>query len=607
MAAAVVAAIALVIAGAVWMRARSSATSRTPAADASAADRSRLEGVTRIAVLPFANLGSAEDEYFAAGMAEEVTSRLAGVNRLAVPSSTTVNGYDRRGKSLHQIGTDLRVDYVVEGAVRWARGSEGSLVRITPKLIRVADDTTVWTQRYDASLSDVFKVQSDIAYQITGALEVALEAHERRSFEARPTANDEAYLAYLRGTATFRGSVRSSDTGRQMQARENLERAVTLDPQFAVAWSWLARVYAAQFRTGAQRTPQTMQAARDAARKAMALDPARPESHLALATVSLVDRDYDGALRELDVAGSSLPNSSDVLGQIGEVERRRGRWAESLTALKRAFNLDPARAAEALAVHYLHMRQYADADHFIGVARAADPLAVTVPEAWALFSGRGDVGGARRVLEAALGAISPEDARVRGLLARLEWFDGRYERALDLIHGMDPAGAWLPGNFRFPAALAAAQVYESMNRRDDAMTSYASAAATLEARWRSAADDYQVEAALGLAYAGLGRAPDAVRHGARAVQLLPVTKDASESPLYMYLLAQIHARLGQSAAAFARLDEMFSVPGFYSVVWVERDPGFARLRAHPRFREYLARWSSQTGDALLPSSARPNR
>jgi tetratricopeptide (TPR) repeat protein len=330
------------------------------------------------------------------------------------------------------------------------------------------------------------------------------------------------------------------------------------------------------------------------------------EAHVALAHVLLIERDYDGALRELNIAGAGLPNSWELFRLIGGLERRRGRWGESLAALTRAFEIDPAATADDIAVHYLLLRQYSEAQRFTSLLKASNRGAVA--EAWALFSVSGDIAAARGILEPALGTGSGQDSRIRGLLARLEWFDGRNDRALELIDGMDPAGAWLPANFRFPAALASAQVYDSMNQRREATTRYATAAAALEEKLRSAPDDYQVEGALGLAYAGLGRGVDAVRHGERALTLLPLSRDAAESPLQFYLLAQIHARLGHGNAALARLDEMFSVPGFYSVTWIDRDPGFAPLRADARYKEYVARWSAQSGSALVkPSASRPAR
>jgi DNA-binding winged helix-turn-helix (wHTH) protein/TolB-like protein len=583
---------------------RPSDASGTPTS-APAGVQSAAEGVTRIAVLPFVNLGSRDDEYFVAGMTEEITSRLAGLSRLAVKSSTTVTQYDRRGKSVRSIGGDLGVEYVVEGSVRWARNSAGTQVRITPKLIRVADDSAVWTQEYDAPLSDVFGVQADIAYQVAGALQVALEARERRMVEARPTADTEAYLAYLRGITAFAQG--PTDTSDQAQARADLEQAVARDPRFALAWSWLARVYAWQYNSGAQRKPEIRQAAQRAAHIAIELDPSLPEGHVGLAQVHFLDREYDRALHELEIARVGRPNWPELFRMIAYIEQRRGRWSESLRAYTHGFDLDPATTAEAIAIHYLYLRQYAEAARFLAIAKAGNRTAAAVPEAWMHFSESGDVAAARRVLEPALQARSPADARVRGLLARLEWFDGRHQRALDLIEGMDSAGAWLPPDFRFPASVAAGQAYESMGRREDAAKSYAAAVADLLRRQRSSPEDYQIEAALGLAAAGLGRASEAVRHGERAVELMPVAKDAAVGPLYLYLLAQIHARLGQQAAALTTLDRMFSVPGFYNEHWVQRDPGFAALRRHPAFRAHVDRWSAQKGDALLQRPAKPPR
>jgi DNA-binding winged helix-turn-helix (wHTH) protein/TolB-like protein/Flp pilus assembly protein TadD len=593
------AAIGIVIALVVGFRFSRRPLAVSEASPAANGDRSAAANPTRIAVLPFANLGSSSDEYFAAGITEEITSRLAGLTKLAVASSTTAAEYDRRGKSVPRIGSDLGVQYVVEGSVRWAQDSSGAKVRITPKLIRVADDTAVWTQQYDASLADIFSVQADIAYRITEALQVALEGRERHTVEARPTADTEAYLAFLRGITAYQQG--GTDTNNQVRAREELEAAVARDPRFASAWSWLARVYLTQYGSGSERKPEIRLAAERAAQTAIDLDPRLPEAHMALASL-LFERDNERALRELEIARTGLPNSPEVFRLIGAVQTRRGRWREALTAYMHGFDLAPGLIAEDVAVHYLRLRQYTEAKRFIGIAKVANRLGIAVPEAWSLFSETGDSAAARRVLEPALNARSPADARVRGLLARFEWFDGHYQRALDLIHDMDPAGAWMAANFRFPAGIAAAQVYETMGRRADASKCYEAALADLEARQRSNPDDYQIEAALGMAAAGLGRASDAVRHGRRAADLMPVTKDGGLGPLYLYLLAQIYSRLGQHDAAFATLDKLFSVPGFYNEVWVQRDPGFAALRGHAAFGAAIERWSKQKGDALLASA-----
>jgi tetratricopeptide (TPR) repeat protein len=306
----------------------------------------------------------------------------------------------------------------------------------------------------------------------------------------------------------------------------------------------------------------------------------------------LLDREDDRALGELEIARAGLPNSPALFRMLSLIERRRGNWAAALSALTRGFEIEPGTFSEYLAPHYLFQRDYPEAFRFIEIARTANRAAIAVPHAWALFCAHQDIAGARRVLEPVLTQGSPPDARALGLLARLEFIDGRYDRALEIIQDMDAAGAWLPPDFRFPSALAEAQVYEAMNRRAEAIERYRAAADALEARRRDTPNDHQVEAALGLAYAGLGRPADAVSHGELAVALVPIARDAWEGPLYVYLLAQIYARLGRHADAFARLDELFKVPGFYNVTWVERDPGFASLRAQSHYRDHVTRWSA---------------
>ena len=571
----------------------------TPTQPVSAPARPAL---TRIAVLPFVNLGSAADAYFVAGVTDEITSRLAALRHVSVPSNTTLSEYDRHGKSLQRIGADLRVDYLVEGGVHWAHAADDTRVRITPKLIRVADDTTVWTHSYEASIADLFRVQAEIAYQITGALEVALDARERQAVEMRPTEDTEAYLAYLRGIASYQQA--PSDTANLALARKELEQAVARDPSFGLAWSWLGRVCAWQYRTGSIRTAETREKAQQAARTAIELNPGNAEVHIGMAHVLMSDRQYEAALRALDIARIAQPNSPDRLRIAALIEQRQGRWRESLATYMRAFALDPASTAEPIALHYVHQREYVEARRFIGVAQAANRSAALVPEAWIHFTEHGDLAAARRVLDAARLARSPADSRVLGLLARFEWFDGRPERALELISEMDAAGAWLPPNFRFPASLAAAQVYESMGRREAAARSYAAAVAEVRRQQLAGSPDHQHEAALALATAGLGQSAAAVEHARRAMALLPVTKDAAEAPLLLYLMAQVHARLGDHATAFALLDQMFSVPGFYNGLWVQRDPGFASLRRHPSFASALSRWSQQRAEALSDQSRR---
>jgi DNA-binding winged helix-turn-helix (wHTH) protein/TolB-like protein/Flp pilus assembly protein TadD len=554
--------------------------------------------VPRIAVLPFSNLGAASDDTFVAGLAEEIVSRLATLEQLAMLSSTTVAGYDRTGKPLRNIGADLGVQYVVEGSVRWLKTGTEPRVRVTPRLVRVADDRTIWTHAYDAPLLDLLGVQTDIAQQITSALEVAIGRRERQALAARPTEDAEAYMAFLSGLAFAQQGW--SDTASTAAARTRMEAAVARDPDFALAWSWLARILARQARSGADRSEETRRAGSHAAQTALALAPTMPEAHLAMAEILIRDRNWEGSQQQLEIARRGLPRSADVWRLGGLILERLGRWEEAREAYLRAFDLDPASLADPLAQHFLHMRQYPDALRYVALARAANRSGAIVPEAWARFSDGGDIAAARTVLEVALESREQADSRVLALLARLEWFDGHYHRALELIGHMDPAGAWLAPNFRYPAAIAAGQVYESMGRADDARRQFEAALSDLESRATAATgDDYQIEAAMGLALAGLDRRAEAVRHAERAVALLPVTKDAAEGMLYLYLLAQVQSRVGDVDAAIATLDRLFALPGFYNEAWLAHEPWFTAVRAHTSYDAALARWRTRSGDALL--------
>ena len=154
-----------------------------------------------IAVLPLRNLGPAEDEYFAAGITEEIISRLTKIRGLGLISSSSTASYkedsDARAK---EIGEELGVDYVISGGIRWARNQDGSSrVRITPRLIRVEDNMHLWSEIYDRTMENIFEVQADIAASVAQQLGAALDDSTKDQLELRPTENQEAYQAYLRG------------------------------------------------------------------------------------------------------------------------------------------------------------------------------------------------------------------------------------------------------------------------------------------------------------------------------------------------------------------------------------------------------------------------
>jgi TolB-like protein len=322
------------------------------------AEQSAEVAVPRIVVLPFENLGSPDDEYFADGITEEITSRLAAVSGLQVISRASAVQYKGTDKTINQIGEELNVQYAVEGTVRWERLGEGlGRVRITPQLISVPDDSHVWSDRYDRAIESVFEVQSDIAAKVVGQLHVNLLQPEQDALEARPTENLEAYEAYLRA----RHHTQVNDYDQAQLALAMYQRAVDLDSGFAAAWSRLAITQTRISSLGWDRSGERCTAAQDAAERALELDPGLPEGHVARGLVYYqCNRDYENALAEFQRALGIRANYLDALVGQAWVLRRQGRWKESTALLERGLELSPmdSRAALDLSGNLRAMRDF---------------------------------------------------------------------------------------------------------------------------------------------------------------------------------------------------------------------------------------------------------
>ncbi len=257
-----------------------------------------------IVVLPFENLGAPEDEYFANGTTDAITARLASVSGLGVISRQSAIQYKKTTKSIKQIGEELGVDYILEGTVQRERpGDPTSRVRVIPQLIRVADDTHVWADTYDETMTEVFRVQSDIAERVAAQLDVALLEPERRAIEKRPTENLAAYEAYLRGWDYYwtTGGVADAELSVQF-----FQKAVSTDPQFAEAWAGLASAYHELYWS--YDRPEALAQETEAAKRAQELAPDLPETHLALGSVAYAQRDFDKALEHFERAQRLQPS-----------------------------------------------------------------------------------------------------------------------------------------------------------------------------------------------------------------------------------------------------------------------------------------------------------
>jgi TolB-like protein/Tfp pilus assembly protein PilF len=541
-----------------------------------------------VAVLPFENLGDAGDEYFADGMTDEVRGKLATLPGLQVIAGSSAGQYKRSTKPPQQIAQELGVQYLLIGKVRWEKGPNGqSRVRVSPELVQVvgnAPPTTKWQQPFDASLTDVFQVQADIAGRVAQALDVALGSQVQQQLAEKPTQNLAAYDAYLKGVEAYS---LGSNPATLRQALGYFEQAVALDTAFAPAWARLSQ--AGSLLNGVTApSPAIAARSRLAAERALALAPDRVEGHVALGDYyRRNDRDNARALEAYARGQRLAPANSDLLRGTGLSEQALGRWDASLAHLQQAQTLDPRSnvIAGVLATTYVWMRRYPEAREAADRALAIQPGSMGDFQ-WKVISylSTGDLASARALVRGAPKAIEP--AALVAYLATyydLFWVLDADQQALLLRLGPDQfdgdRGAW---------GLALAGTYALRGDQAHARAYADSARITLEEQVRAAPNDPGLHAYLGTALAYLGRKADAIAQSQQAIQMLPVANDATNGAYFRHQLARTYILVGEPNKALDQLEPLLRIPYYVTPAWLRIDPTFDPLRANPRFQRLVA-------------------
>ena len=538
-----------------------------------------------IVVLPFENLGSPEDEYFAEGMTDEIASRLASVEGLGVISRTSAMQYKDDRPPLSQIVDDLGVDYVLEGSVRWERDPAGQgRVGIIPQLIRTADDTQQWSSSYIRVLDDVFAIQGEIAEEVIRELQLVIGEPALQAMKEHPTESLEAYHAYLRAME-YRRAPDYSDEGLELAARL-LERAVALDPGFARAWAELAWVHSMIY-FNSDLTDSRRALATAAIEHAEELAPESPAVRAAAGFYYYrVEKDYDRALEEFDTALQGVPGNVDVLLGIGYVRRRLGDWTEAQKVLEQAFELDPRNGEVAIAVGetYYALRQYESAARYLdqAVTVAPDQPAFWAAKALSELNLEGSVVAAREVIDR---APNPKDPSLLFYQMKLDLYEGRYERAL--VRASSETTESLGGYDRADIHILASLAHEGLGQDLEARRQAEKGRFLLEEALMEWPRDQFLRRRLALTYALLGRGEEAIELGKSAAAAS--ADDAFSGPLFLEDLAKIYVRNGQLDQAVELLEEVMSIPYQWAMGTTQLglDPIWAPLGSKPRFQTLL--------------------
>src|SRR5215467_6434036 len=533
-----------------------------------------------IAVLPFENRSDEkENAYFADGIEDEILTRLSNIADLKVISRTSTRQYQSKPANLPEIAKQLGVANILEGSVQ----KVADQVRVNVQLINVQSDSHLWAETYDRKLTDIFGVESEIAKGIAESLQAKLTSHEEQALAVKPTNNPEAYDAYLRGLsfdARFHFSIGDRDPG--LKAVGFYERAVQLDPKFALAWARLSRAHAALYFRVFDTTDARRDAAKNALENAQKLQPNSAETQLALGYYQFrVLRDYGLAKTTFKELSKMLPGRSEVPYALGLVTQREGDWNESVAHFEQALTLDP-RNAEILidaARNYAMLRQFPAALKLYDRALDIIPNDHYLTETKArIYQAQGNLKEAAKMLV----EVNAETPSTSALVTKINQLrlERNYAEAVRLVQARQ-------AQFHFPSEIEKGlnQILLAECQRDAGDAASAKVTAeqarnTLEPLYKDQQDNSVLAENLALLYAVLGNKESALELSERAIMVAPSAKDHTYGPNGEENLALIQMMVGENSSAISHLTHLLKIP--YSS-WLYGPPAItpALLRLDP--------------------------
>jgi TolB-like protein/class 3 adenylate cyclase len=547
-----------------------------------------------IAVLPFENLSRDPDNaFFADGVQDEILTDLSRIADLKVISRTSVMHYKSGvARNLREIGQQLGVANVVEGSVQRA----GNRVRVNAQLVDTRSDRHLWAQTYDRDLADVFVIQSEIAKTIADQLQAKLSPAEKKAIERPPTSDIAAFDLYTRGRNLIlrAGSIAATERATTLEGIDLVNQAIARDPSFFDAYCQVAWAHDGLYMLGFDHTSARLAMADAAVEAAARLRPDAGETHLARAqNLYQGYLDYNGALAELELARRTLPNDWRVYFWTALIQRRQGRWEESIRNCERAISLDPRNffALEQTAQSYHAIRRYTEETATYDRVLAFEPHDAVTKVARALVElhSKADTRPLHQVIDS-IRVANPEatpSIADAWLLCALSERDATATKNALIALGENPINLASTENVRFNRPFFEGVIARLMTDDGKARLAFTTARTEQEKIVQAQPNYALPRCVLGLIDAGLGRKEEALREGRRAVELLPPEKDAFDGSATVKYLAMIAAWVGEKDLAFKELATAIRSTSGLTYGQLKLLPLWDPLRGDPRFEKIV--------------------
>jgi TolB-like protein/Tfp pilus assembly protein PilF/class 3 adenylate cyclase len=532
-----------------------------------------------IAVLPFQNLSDDKSNtYFTDGIQDEILTRLSKIAALKVISRTSTQKYKSAPDNLRDVGQQLGVANFLEGSVQ----KVANAVHVNVQLIRAATDEHLWAESYNRTLDDVFGVEGEVANAIADQLNAKLSGAEQKAVAEKPTQNAAAYDAYLRAIAIDNAA--TLETTKRVAGL--YAEAVRLDPQFALAWARLAVARSQLYFNGIDLETNSGAAVKEAADRAMSLQPELGEAWLARGVYRYrVLRDFQGALQSYEEALRRLPNSAFVLEQMAHLERRLGQIDVAQKHYQAAAQLDPRDIGIllTLADTFQTVRRYDEARTVLDRALEISPGNEAALAVKALsFQAQGRLKEAAEILAKA--PANSQDEALSFARAIQLYDERRFDAAIVQIQQNTPAA--FANDPRTMTLLGLCQKFAGHD--DQARATFTRAAAAMKPTPDSAVvvDARQLPCYLAWVYAGLGEKEKALEQARRGIT--DYDSDALSKPFAETALAIVEAQLGDIDSAIAALPHLLEVPNGETCGELRVNPLWDPLRKDPRFQQLCA-------------------